>query len=104
MCLVLLPYSIDQSSWNNQVNISNPDDMNGFTLYNGGNTMLVLNQSIQIVPGASFSAGGNLGEIYKGKIEIMFKDLGAPTPVNQAILTRKFYTGLAEMRLKGTVK
>jgi hypothetical protein len=66
--------------------------LNGFMIHNTGNTNLYYNQQL-IVPGASETVGGNFGEIYGGRIELMFRlPTPAPvTPANEVTIQQKFY-------------
>lgn len=81
---------IHLSSGTTQVPIGN--NVNGFTVKNAGNTILMFNQE-PLQPGESQSIGGNEGEIYTGRVSIFFMlPTPAPgTPVNSAWITIKFY-------------
>jgi hypothetical protein len=66
--------------------------VNGFTVKNAGNTIVMFNQE-PLLPGESQTVGGNEGEIYVGRVDIFFT-LPAPpplVPVNAAWITVKFY-------------
>lgn len=66
---------------------------NGFTVRNGGNTALLVNGD-PLAPGEFKSVGGNHGEIYIGRIDLVFRDQATQTlpRVRVAVVTQKFYT------------
>jgi|HubBroStandDraft_5_1064220.scaffolds.fasta_scaffold00865_19 hypothetical protein len=67
---------------------------NGWTAINRGTTICIVNGD-PLNPGESKDFGGNLGEIYEGRIDISFK-VQVPPPLvitNLAVVTQKFYTG-----------
>ena len=76
-----------------QVPIGN--NVNGFTIKNAGNTIVMFNNE-PLQPGESQSVGGNEGELYIGRVDIFFMlPTPAPgTPVNSCWITVKFYTEL----------
>jgi hypothetical protein len=73
-------------------NVQIGNNVNGFTVKNAGNTIVVFNQE-QLQPGESFTVGGNIGEIYSGRVDIYFRLPVPPpgTPVNMCWITVKFY-------------
>lgn len=66
---------------------------NGYVVKNIGNTILLINLD-PLQPGEFRSMGGNLMEIYQGRIEIKFgaqvTDLADP-PVTMGVCTQKYY-------------
>lgn len=66
--------------------------VNGFTVKNAGNTILMFNQE-PLQPGESQSVGGNEGEEYIGRVDIYFMlpTIVPPLPTNMAWITVKFY-------------
>lgn len=66
--------------------------LNGFEIYNSGNTNVYFNNGI-IPPGGSKTFGGNFGEIYAGRLDINFRT-PSPAPstiINEVTVTQKFY-------------
>jgi hypothetical protein len=95
MCLTLLGYNTSEGTYTGTKSVVVESPLNGYTVYNGGNTNCWLNGSL-IVPGASKSIGGNVGEIFTGNIDLMFSVPAGLTdpPVNSATVTQKWYTNI----------
>lgn len=72
---------------------------NGIVVENLGTSVLVF-QGDPIQPGNSKTIGGNHGEIYIGRIDILFTNpLALPAPVNNAFITQKYYISDARGRI-----
>lgn len=95
MCFMFLEYNTNEATYDGTRNVVVESPLNGYTVYNNGNTNIWLNGTI-ILPGASKSIGGNYGEIYRGRIDLIFRipaGLSDP-PVNEAIVTQKWYVNI----------
>lgn len=68
-------------------------NVNAWAVHNTGNTIVLVNDD-PLMPGDSKSIGGNLGEIFMGRIYITFQiPSPAPSPIiNMATVTQKYYT------------
>lgn len=65
---------------------------NGFTVNNVGTTICLVNGD-PLQPGDSKTVGGNVGEVYVGRIDLAFM-VPDPAPseiINSAFVTQKFY-------------
>lgn len=96
MCLVMYKYREVEQAYGEQARVIYPSYTNGYSLFNNGNTDIVLNNTETIAPGASKSVGGNVGEIYDGRLDVRFEiPTPAPgTPSNSAIFTFKYYQAI----------
>lgn len=65
---------------------------NGVTVINKGNTIAMWN-GLPLAPDESMTIGGNIGEVYVGRVDISFSlpTPVPPTPVNSAWVIQKFY-------------
>jgi hypothetical protein len=94
MCFKPLKYNVIVNTFNdNGMQSVNVDPLcNGFVVKNEGNTLVKI-MGETILPNASKSVGGNLGEIFEGKIDLYFAlPTPAPaTPINLCIVTQKVY-------------
>lgn len=65
---------------------------NGVTVINKGNTIAMWN-GLPLQPNESMTVGGNVGEVFVGRVDISFSlpTPAPPTPVNSAWVIQKFY-------------
>lgn len=87
-------YNISVLTYNLPQMVDVVENCNGFSCTNLGDTIAEVN-GIQLLPGVpgtsrgdSVTVGGNLGEIYKGNIRLVFA-VGGATPLVEII--QKFY-------------
>lgn len=90
----LLEYNVIQQTYTSQQDVEVSKYCNGFVARNIGNDTVFIN-GIQLLPavapglsGETFSIGGNVGEIYRGRIQIVFAGAGL-TPLVEIV--QKFY-------------
>lgn len=95
MCLKLLKYNVSTQVYNGSEQIISAPWINAFTIHNTGTTN-VINEGDVISPGGSKTVGGNYGEIYDGRIIIMFQTPTPAPPVvtNLCVVIQKFYTNI----------
>jgi hypothetical protein len=68
------------------------NNVNGFTVKNSGNTIVIFNHE-PLMPGESETVGGNEGEEYVGRVDIFFQPsvpVVVPT-INSCWIVIKFY-------------
>jgi hypothetical protein len=85
-------YSTSNVLYQRQISVTVDKLCNGFSAKNAGTTIVLLNGE-PLQPGESKSIGGNLGEIFVGRIDIAFL-LPTPAPatiVNACYVTQKTY-------------
>lgn len=106
MCGLLFKYREVEQVYGVQSRVIYPDYTNGYSLFNNGNTNIILNNSETIVPGASKSVGGNAAEIYEGRLDVKFEvPTPAPgTPTNSAVFTFKYYRAVIQLQSNGSKK
>lgn len=88
----LLPYATSEQTYTGVKNVQWAEYLNAFSIHNTGNTIVVF-RGDPIPPGASKSIGGNRGEVYTGRLDIMFQlpSPAPPTPINSCVVTQKYY-------------
>ncbi len=96
MCNVMYKYREVEQAYGEQMRVIYPPYTNGYSLFNNGNTNIILNNTETLVPGASKSVGGNLGELYDGRLDVKFEvpNPAPPIPANSAVFTFKYYTAI----------
>ena len=92
MCVKLLRYNTIKKPFTANGSVNVDKYCNGFVIKNAGNTNINYDGEI-LIPRESVSVGGNLGEIYEGRIDLFFEmpSPAPPTPINLAIVTQKVY-------------
>lgn len=91
----LMPYNAITGTYTQDTEVEVQNFCNGYVARNTGDTIVFVN-GVRLLPapgvglsGESISVGGNLGEIYKGRIQVRFNaPLGAAPTVE---ITQKFY-------------
>lgn len=98
MCFKILRYNVSSQTYSNVTDVQWDKYLNGFFIHNTGNTLLIFNNDV-LQPGDTKTVGGNYGEIYDGRINLMFRlPTPAPlTPENEVIVTQKFYTNIGDL-------
>jgi hypothetical protein len=92
----LLIYNTNTFTFAAGVNAPLDPYCNGIIVENLGTSILVF-QGDPIQPGNSKTIGGNYGEIYVGRIDILFINTGLQ--INNAFITQKYYMSDARGRL-----
>lgn len=92
MCGKALKYDIIRTPYNKNAQVSLDARCNGFTLKNTGTTLLNWDGEY-LTPGQSVAVGGNVGEVFQGRVDIFFKTQSpAPSTItNAALVTQKVY-------------
>lgn len=88
-------YSINCQTYQQSLEVPIAVGCNGWTAINNGDTRVTV-ENIELLPalapgatGAAIQIGGNLGELYAGRIQILFDQ---PTGVNPSVqIIQKFY-------------
>lgn len=92
--MLLLVYNTNTFTFSAGANLPLDPYCNGIIVENLGTSVLVF-QGDPIQPGNSKTIGGNYGEIYIGRIDILFQGGG----VNNAFITQKYYMSDAKGKL-----
>lgn len=86
----ILPITLKQ----NKTGVSINSNCNSITIINYGTTIITVNGVITLYPGTpgtnsgeSISLGGNIGEVYKGRLDIAFSALAG----NNCLILQKIY-------------
>jgi len=92
----ILPFNVQGAAYTTNQDILVEKNLNAFTVVNEGDGILFIN-GIELKPfppghpeltGEAVTIGGNLGEVYQGRIELRFT-AGQVTP--KAVVIKKFY-------------
>jgi len=90
-------YRTVEQSYGEQQRVIFPNYLNGYTIRNEGTTLLVINNTADmLLPGESKSVGGNVGELFDGQLNISFQ-VQTPAPAiisNIAVVSMKYYTAI----------
>jgi len=92
MCLTFIKYNVSTQVYTAPGDVRLDDWCNGVLIHNTGTINLLANGDL-ILPGASKTIGGNLGEIFTGPLTIIYQpQTPAPaTVINQVTITQKWY-------------
>lgn len=104
--MVMFKYREVEQLYGEQSRVIYPPYTNGYSLFNNGNTNIILNNTETLVPGASKSVGGNAGELYDGRLDVKF-ELPTPAPgapENSAVFTFKYYQSMVSIGNDGRKK
>lgn len=82
-----LKYNISTQTFTKSGRVNISTTCNGWSVINLGTSNVMVNQDT-LIPGESKTIGGNYGEIYIGRVDLLFQGAG----INNAVFTEKFYT------------
>lgn len=94
MCFTFIKYTISTQVYSADQQVVWEKNLNGFSIHNTGTTQLLFNQDL-LEPGESKTIGGNIGEVFEGRIFLTFQTQTPAPPViiNQVTVTQKYYVG-----------
>jgi hypothetical protein len=81
-----LKYNISTQTFTKSGRVNISTTCNGWSVINLGTSNVLVNQDT-LIPGESKTVGGNYGEIYIGRVDLLFQGAGT----NNAVFTEKYY-------------
>lgn len=81
-----LRYNISTQTFTKSGRVNISETCNGWSVINLGTSNVMVNGDT-LIPGESKSVGGNYGEVYIGRVDLLFQGAG----LNNAVFTEKFY-------------